>query len=457
MTFEVGDRVDPATLVQQRWFAAPGVPIQSITIQDRFQLPGGGALAILRIDAAGGRVLRRSMPIESGDGRGPWLGLLELVSTTGVVRGEAGGSLTGHPEPGTSGVAGHDVRPLGKDQSHTSVVIDEAILVKLYRALSPGVNTEVELGQALLTRPSAPVPRFRGHVRVHLERPDGQHERTVVAFVQDFVPDAGDAFEDLADRLAAWLRAGAPNRAVPSLVQAGVPAGLAAARLHGALAGVGRRSFVPRDARVQDVDWWRRRAALAHRTASRRLRAVDPGRASWLAARHDQIQGALTALASPAPHRIQRIHADLHLGQLLRAGDGFLVADLEGEPGRPVAERRRLDLPLRDVASMLRSFDHVGRSGMRRSGVPIEEVAAGTSPADAPIDAWLVAIRSAFLDAYAAEAGTQGHRLEIDRSLLHTLEVEKELYEFSYAATYLPTWMYAPAAGMRWLLDRGPA
>ncbi|HET7181561.1 MAG TPA: hypothetical protein VFI15_04945, partial [Candidatus Limnocylindrales bacterium] len=154
---------------------------------------------------------------------------------------------------------------------------------------------------------------------------------------------------------------------------------------------------------------------------------------------------------------LQRIHADLHLGQLLRDGDRFLIGDLEGEPTRSVAERRRLDTPLRDLASMLRSFDHVARSGMRRSGAPIEEVIAGTSAADPPIEAWLAAMRSTFLEGYAAEAATLGLSVRLDTRLLHALEVEKELYEFAYAATYLPSWMYAPAAGMRWLLDGAAA
>jgi hypothetical protein len=93
------------------------------------------------------------------------------------------------------------------------------------------------------------------------------------------------------------------------------------------------------------------------------------------------------------------------------------------------------------------------RSGMRRSGTPLDQVAAGTSAADPAVDAWLEAVRAAFLDAYRAEAASRGLHVDIDRALLHALEVEKELYEFGYAATYLPAWMYAPSAGMRWLLD----
>ena len=454
-----GSTFDPAGLIGQRWFAAPARPIRSIVIDERFDFAGGGALLILRVDVEAGAVLWRSMPIESADGRSPWLGLLDLVVNQAVLRGAMGSTLAGSPEPDWKVPAAGAVRPLGKDQSHTSVVVNEAILVKLYRALAPGMNTEIELGQALGPVEGAPVPRYRGAVSLYRSGSDGRTERVVLAFVQDFVPEAGDAFEELADRLAAWLRAGAPPRALPSLVVDATPAGHAVARLHAALAGIARRHFAPRPVSPDRGDLWGRGASRAHRKAQRLLRRVDPSLAAWLAGRHEAIGLALEPLgplAAPVSHPLQRIHGDLHLGQLLRSGDGFLIADLEGEPGRSATERRRLDTPLRDLASMLRSFDHVARSGMRRSGVPLDEIAAGTSGADPAIEAWLAAIRSTFLDAYVAESAARGRVIAIEPALLRALEVEKELYEFSYAATYLPTWMYAPAAGMRWLLDHSP-
>jgi predicted trehalose synthase len=105
---------------------------------------------------------------------------------------------------------------------------------------------------------------------------------------------------------------------------------------------------------------------------------------------------------------------------------------------------------------MLRGFDHVARSGMRRSGQPVEQVAAGATPADPAIDAWLTRMRAGFLGAYLEEAAALGLEADLDRPLLHAIEVEKELYEFAYAATFLTAWRYSPAAGLRWLLDHGP-
>jgi predicted trehalose synthase len=116
---------------------------------------------------------------------------------------------------------------------------------------------------------------------------------------------------------------------------------------------------------------------------------------------------------------------------VLRSHDALVVVDLEGEPGRPLADRAAPGLVLRDVAAMLRSFDHLARYVQA-------EIAPGL-----PVDGWIERARGAFLEGYG----------EADPGLLHALEVEKECYEFTYAAAYLPEWTYTAMGGMRWLLD----
>ena len=145
-----------------------------------------------------------------------------------------------------------------------------------------------------------------------------------------------------------------------------------------------------------------------------------------------------------------RIHADLHLGQVLISDDGYRVIDFEGEPLRPIDDRRRPDSPLRDVASMLRSLDHVARSARRRA----ERRAGG--PIARPgldVDAWIERARDRFLGAYADGLRRAGAPIVVDLDLLDAFEVAKEAYEFVYAATVLPSWLWAPREGMRWLLD----
>jgi maltose alpha-D-glucosyltransferase/alpha-amylase len=181
--------------------------------------------------------------------------------------------------------------------------------------------------------------------------------------------------------------------------------------------------------------------AAVDREASRELERE----ASAIAARASRFEAVVTT------PMVMRIHADLHLGQILVAEDGYRVIDFEGEPLRPIEDRRRPDSPLRDVASLLRSLDHVARSARRRA-------ARRDGAADPPgldIDAWIGRARTRFIDAYLAELRRVGAPITLDLDLLDAFEVAKECYEFRYAATVLPSWLWAPREGMRWLLAHG--
>ena len=139
-----------------------------------------------------------------------------------------------------------------------------------------------------------------------------------------------------------------------------------------------------------------------------------------------------------------RAHGDYHLGQVLIAPDGFRIVDFEGEPLSSPDARRAHRPALRDVASMLRSLDHVARSARRRAE------AANGGPLSRPgldLDAW-IAPRTR-----AVPRGVPAPARRSTADLLHAFEVDKELYEFAYAATYLPAWLYAPTEGMRALFE----
>ena len=132
-----------------------------------------------------------------------------------------------------------------------------------------------------------------------------------------------------------------------------------------------------------------------------------------------RIRAELAALETPAePPALQRVHGDFHIGQILAAGDRLVVLDFEGEPTRPVADRAAPGTALRDVAAMLRSFDHLGRH--------VEHERWPGHRDD--IERWIDAARAAFLDAYGP----------VDRGLLRALEFEKACYEFVYAAEFEP-------------------
>jgi maltokinase len=133
--------------------------------------------------------------------------------------------------------------------------------------------------------------------------------------------------------------------------------------------------------------------------------------------------------------RVCRIHGDYHLGQLLaRTDGGFSVIDFEGEPARPLADRRAPSSPLRDVASMLRSIDYAARTAERRWP-------------EIHVDAWLSDARLAFLAAYGGIGPG-------DEGLLEAFELQKACYEVRYEAGNRPEWLWLPLAAVERIADR---
>jgi maltokinase len=298
------------------------------------------------------------------------------------------------------------------DQSNTLVTVGSRLLVKAYRRLAPGVHPEVELNAALAGTP-APVPAFGGSL--HWVAVDGTD--TALALLQEFVPGAVSGWEAPIEAVAAGTLDTDPYAL----------AGAAAGTLHAALAS--RLGSSP-DAGAPSR-WHADALAVLDRAVVLEPRAAAA--APELRAR----LGALTSGAS-AP-RVTRIHGDLHFAQFLRTSQRTLIVDLEGDPTAPLAARRRADTPLRDLAALLRSIDHIGTAAARR--------APGLDPT-----AFIATASAAALDAYNNATGTTA-----DPALLAALELTSELRELVYAHTVLPEWAYAPQAGLQRLLQQpGP-
>jgi maltokinase len=378
----------PERLAAARWFGGKSGAIGTVEVEDRLELGGGAALSILLVDGTDryvwseGEVATALLQPGTVPERGRW-----------QFRGD----------PVTPAAAGE--RPIGLDQSNTSYVVGERLVVKLYRRIWPGVHPEVELGRHLTQTAGLDcVPAFAGSLHW------GDH---ALALVQEYVPG---------DDGWAWCATAARAGDVTDIARLGAES----ARLHAALAAYGASP-----ATAADLRGWR---AAAETQLERAIAMVPTNVAAELRAFRPRILAELAALESPAgPVALQRLHGDYHVGQVLRTGAGRLVVvDLEGEPTKPVTERSLPGPALRDVAAMLRSFDHLG-SHVERDLWPGH---------GAEIEEWITRARAAFLGAYGP----------VDEALLRALEVEKETYEFTYAAAFLPDWMYAPVGGMRRLM-----
>lgn len=318
-------------------------------------------------------------------------------------------------------------RVLSGEQSNTSVICDtdagEQVIVKVFRVLHHGDNPDVTTQLALSAAGSARVPRVFGALRSSWPdagRPDGTATGHL-AFAQEFLPGLEDA----------WRVALRDARAGTSFTTEAADLGAALAEVHETLA-----SALP----TEPADDTRRSSAIA--TMHARLDAA--AREAPAVAEHvDAVRAVYARAEGVAWPDLQRIHGDLHLGQVLAAPAprGWVFLDFEGEPLRPLTERSLPDVTLRDVAGMLRSIDYV----------------AGALAQDAdPVDAgeWSRAARSAFLDGYqrgtGADLGTQG-------ALLDAFELDKAVYEVVYETRNRPDWVGIPLAAVTRLVGRNAA
>ncbi len=436
--------LDTTRLESARWFAGKGRGIAGLRLADAMPVPGLSEGYLLVVDvsyADAGAGERYALPAyvsaaghvwEPAIGEGYWLALTEALRDGSTIAG-LHGTFEMRPTEALlaeTGLSGE--RPLGVDQSNTSVILGERQVLKLYRRLEPGEHPEVELGRALADGAFPYTPAFCGSMH-HI---DDEGRDTALAVVQRFIADAEDPWEGLTGRLVRRIAGHDPPDLEASTDEV-AEAGAIAAALHVALAA--ELGTAPGTA--AHLRRWRADAELQLTQA---LAVVDGEAGQELQALAPRIRAGLAAFETAAPPLLARTHGDLHWGQFLRAPSGVFVVDFEGEPTRTMAERRRPASPLRDLACLVRSLDHVARTAELRSH--------GVSPA-MDVDAWIARAEQRCVAAYAAGLGDSG--IVLDRELLRAFELEKETYEFVYAARFLPSWLYAPRLGMRWLFRHG--
>jgi maltose alpha-D-glucosyltransferase/alpha-amylase len=355
---------------------------------------------------------------------------------------------------------------LSAEQSNSSLIVDDAVMLKLFRRISPGQHPEAEMSRYLTARGFANTPPMLGEVlRIG---PDGATCSLAVA--QGFVRNQGDGWAWTLDRFnraiddLATQQASADARAddIADYETIAAAIGQRLGEMHAVLAKPSDdAAFSPAAATTDDVSAW---IARAEGLLERALVALDTfdknkfradeaatAQANQLLSRREQILPALRRLAqSGKGSPVTRIHGDFHLGQVLIASGDAYIIDFEGEPARPLAERRGKASPLRDVAGFIRSLDYAAAATLAPNNV----TAAAVS--DEARRAFVMRLRDsatqAFLKAYHAAVGDLPGLANDD--LLDFFLIEKAAYEVAYEAANRPAWLLIPLHGLSILVDR---
>ena len=438
-------------LPSQRWYPAKGRQAEFVRAGDiRLEDPRGEAdVEILLVRVRAGRLeamlnvplTYRREPLASAEhalvGRsqhsasGPlWVydgahdpafvrALLDLVGSGGPAKtGTAWGRTSG---AGRIPDGELKCKVLSSEQSNSSIVVrdgETAAMVKVLRQPADGLNPEVELGAALARAGAADVPATLGWVDGAWNLRGEGTARGQLAVVHEFLPGGQDLWQLALDAAAAGEDFSAHARGL----------GRATARVHQALeAGLGSAKLDD-DAAIEFVG-----------TLAGRLRSAWDEVGASIGLPEVALERLLETLAGQAAGlRVQRIHGDLHLGQILHFPDHFerpyAILDFEGEPLRPVSERSLPDVPLRDVVGMLRSFDYA--AGAAERTVPAARVPAG----------WADAAGRAFWEGYAEILPQED---PFGGPLFAALWLDKALYEVGYEERNRPAWAEIPLRAVR--------
>ncbi|MGZ4539827.1 MAG: maltokinase N-terminal cap-like domain-containing protein [Blastococcus sp.] len=344
----------------------------------------------------------------------PWLIHLVNASTIGPMHFHPAG-VAYIPE----GLPGDIV---STEQSNTSLVYGDEAILKLFRRLEPGLNPDVEIHAALRQTANAHIAPLLGHIEI--DDADPSVAPATVAMLQTFVPNASDGWR-LATASVRDLYAEGDLHADEvggDFAADSERLGAATASVHADLAAV-----LPTEPAGED--WY---ATVAAQMNERLTAAIDV--VAQLAEHADGLRALYASVAgSREPVVRQRVHGDLHLGQVLRTATGWIVLDFEGEPARSLEVRRELDSPLRDVAGMLRSFDYAARHMLVEQ--PDDPQRAYRA------QEWAARNRTAFCTGYSEASGLDPCG---ESPLLRAFEADKAIYECVYEARNRPHWLMIP-------------
>jgi maltokinase len=439
-------------VAKQRWYASKSRTVSGIEIVEGIPLGEQLYLALVQTRFATGTHELYQLPLalrpaDEGDNPGyriartpNWTVYDALAQPSELIeivaRMEAGseidagaGNFSFHRVEGAAPVSRDtEVRPIGVEQSNSSLVIGEQLMLKLFRKLEPGINPELEMLRFLTAHGFPNIATLYGWYEY-----DGQALAATLGVSQQFLRGAEDgwsmALREIADEPETFLHR------LGSL-------GAVTAQMHTVLASDATDpAFTAEEPSTEALSLLT--ATVDEDIERIFIRLPDDERLAPIVGRGQDVRERLASRAQiGVGGRVIRTHGDYHLGQTLYTRDGWVVIDFEGEPARPLFERRQKRSPLRDVAGMLRSFAYVTSA--------VEILSHASAPADFEVRA-----RDAYLEQYFATIDTSllpaGEAAIMN--LLSIFELEKAIYELGYELDNRPDWVPIPVAGIRRLLE----
>jgi maltokinase len=447
-------------VTRQRWYGAKSRAVAHSEVLDAVELRTTDPrftleLVELRYETGAHDIYQLLHGEEEIDGLDDPAAARELVHAmrAGLTLQGREGTVEFRPVEGFAGLGRElfEARPVGAEQSNTSLVFDDELILKVFRRLEPGINPELEILRFLTEHGFENIAALGGWYAY-----SGGPLSATLGILQEFVSDGEDGWE-----LALSEIADDPDRFLARLHRLGEVTG----EMHTVLgADTGEPAFCPETPSVESL-------GLLTATVDEEIESLfvglpdDDEQLAPILGRGEEVREQLRMLThAGSVGKVIRTHGDYHLGQTLwrplgtssaaattsgllgaleapRAGD-WVILDFEGEPARALIERRRKRSPLRDVAGMLRSFAYVAIASELERGTPTP-------------DGWEEQARSQFLEGYldtVDPALMPAGSLAIER-LLAVFELEKAVYELRYELDNRPDWVRIPVAGIQRLIE----
>jgi maltose alpha-D-glucosyltransferase/alpha-amylase len=499
----------------RRWFGGKARTVNSLSIRDLVPLPKRSAyLAMIDVEYTEGESQTYLLPLGTTQARradehdsartatliarlrdGCLLyepvvdshfadAILDVIARKRQLKGKHG-TITGVPTRAYKELRGAgplDAQVIRAEQSNTAIIYGQRLFLKLFRRLEPGENTDLEMGRFLNEETEfRNTPRVAGSLEY---RSDRGGEPTTIGILQSYTENSGDAWSYTLDTIGRYFERILSEHASPEKLIKATPSesslelarkppsplavdligayladaellGRRTAQMHLALASrndIAAFAPEPITAHYQRSLYQFVRTQAVQALQLVRRRAKDSAGGAELLSKEAALFERIKSLIGSriAGQRI-RIHGDYHLGQVLHAANDFVIIDFEGEPARPLSERRIKRSALRDVAGMLRSFHYAPYAvvfGQAQGSVIRPEDAPAL---EAGAQFWYRWVSAAFLRAYLDESAKGTHLPKTTEEIAVLLDahlLEKALYEISYELNNRPDWVRIPLRGV---------